>query len=95
MPIFEYVSSEPPGCEHCRGGFEEIQSIKDDALTHCPKCQGPVHRVLSAPTIHGAGRSAEVLSNKNLAEKGFTKYVKSGDGYYEKAAGKGPDAIKR
>jgi hypothetical protein len=51
--------------------------------------------VFSAPAIQGAGRSGDTLSNKNLAEKGFTKYVKAGDGHYEKKAGKGPDVIKR
>ena len=48
-----------------------------------------------SPAIHGAGTSRETLSNKNLAAKGFTKYVKAGDGTYEKAAGKGPDVIRR
>jgi hypothetical protein len=33
------------------------------------------------------------LSDKNLDAKGFTKYVKMGDGKYEKRAGKGPDVI--
>jgi hypothetical protein len=33
------------------------------------------------------------LSDKNLSDKGFTKYVKAGDGMYEKSAGKGPDKI--
>jgi hypothetical protein len=38
-------------------------------------------------------KAASNLSDKNLNEKGFTKYVKAGDGYYEKRAGKGPDVI--
>jgi hypothetical protein len=38
-------------------------------------------------------KAASNLRDKNLNEKGFTKYVKAGDGYYEKRAGKGPDVI--
>ena len=34
-----------------------------------------------------------MLSAKNLGEKGFTQYVKAGDGYYEKTAGDGPLVI--
>ena len=34
-----------------------------------------------------------MLSDKNIGEKGFTKYVKAGNGYYEKTAGDGPQVI--
>jgi hypothetical protein len=33
--------------------------------------------------------------DKKLDQLGFTKYVKSGDGIYEKRAGKGPNVISR
>lgn len=33
------------------------------------------------------------LSDKKLDAQGLTKYVKMGDGKYEKRAGKGPDVI--
>jgi hypothetical protein len=36
-----------------------------------------------------------VADDKKLDKLGFTKYVKSGDGTYEKRAGKGPDVISR
>lgn len=42
MPTYEYV------CEECDHVFEEFQSMTDDPLTECPKCGGPVRRV-----IHG------------------------------------------
>ncbi len=35
------------------------------------------------------------MSDKNLASKGFTKYVKTGNGTYEKTAGAGPKTLKR
>jgi hypothetical protein len=36
-----------------------------------------------------------MADDKKLDKLGFTKYVKSGDGTYEKRAGKGPDVISR
>ena len=36
-----------------------------------------------------------VADDKKLDRMGFTKYVKAGDGHYEKTAGKGPDVISR
>jgi hypothetical protein len=34
-----------------------------------------------------------MLSDRNLADKGFTKYVKTDPGRYEKTAGNGPSEI--
>lgn len=93
MPIYEYESTTETKCATCGSRFEVFQSMAEQALTACPDCGGPIARVFSTPSIHGVG--ANILSNKNLAEKGFTKYVKAGDGHYEKSAGKGPDVIKR
>jgi putative FmdB family regulatory protein len=94
MPIYEYQSTVE-GCEHCRDRFEVVQSFSASPIEACPECGGPVAKVFSTPVVQGAGRSAETLSNKGLAEKGFTKYVKAGGGHYEKVAGKGPNVIKR
>ena len=91
MPIYEYESTAQSGCDLCGKRFEVFQKMSEPALRKCPQCKGPVHRVFSTPSIHGP----DILSNKSLAEKGFTKYVKAGDGHYEKRAGKGPDLINR
>lgn len=40
MPTYEYL------CGKC-GKFEEIQSIKADALVECPTCHSPVTRIIS------------------------------------------------
>lgn len=40
MPIYDYK------CENC-GRFEKIQKITEPALQECPKCGGPVHRLIS------------------------------------------------
>jgi putative FmdB family regulatory protein len=95
MPIYEYEAVGPSTCPKCSQRFEVVQRLSDASLSVCPVCGAPVQKVFSAPAIQGACRSGDMLSNKNLAEKGFTKYVKAGDGHYEKQAGKGPDVIKR
>ena len=45
MPIYEYECESP-----ARHRFEKWQSIKDDALTECPTCGSPVHKI-----FHPAG----------------------------------------
>ena len=39
--------------------------------------------------------SRRMKDEKKLGKQGFTKYVKAGDGVYEKRTGTGPDLITR
>ena len=76
--------------------FEILQKISDPPLTIHPEKGTQVRRVLAAVSIAGRWSDSAAkasLSDKKLNEKGFTKYVKMGDGVYEKRAGKGPDII--
>jgi putative FmdB family regulatory protein len=41
MPTYEYK------CEKCEHRFEKFQRMTDEPLTNCPKCNGPVHRLIS------------------------------------------------
>lgn len=41
MPTYEYK------CEKC-GRFEEFQKMSDEPLKSCPKCGGPVKRLISS-----------------------------------------------
>jgi putative FmdB family regulatory protein len=45
VPIYEYQ------CESCTDKFEIKQSMKDDALTACPRCGKRVQRLISSPAI--------------------------------------------
>ena len=45
MPTYDYV------CQDCGHEFEAFQSMKDDALTECPSCEGRVKRAFGG----GAG----------------------------------------
>ncbi|MYD71194.1 MAG: zinc ribbon domain-containing protein [Acidobacteria bacterium] len=49
MPLYEYE------CEHCAHRFERIQKFSDPPLENCPKCDGPVRKLLSSPAIQFKG----------------------------------------
>ena len=91
--VYEVVTDDDTPGER----FEVVQSIKDEPLKVHPESGQPVRRVIQPPYIpgpmsdHVAKRT--VGDNKRLGELGLTKYVKAGDGNYEKAAGKGPNVI--
>ncbi len=97
MPLYVYevILEDGSGGEQ----FELFQSMKEDALTVHPDSGKPVRRVPQAPAIGGmwsdSAMSKSASDDKKLDKLGFTKYVKAGDGFYEKRAGKGPDVISR
>ena len=90
MPIREYEPIDDT-CPHCIGGFESLQPMDAEPLEACPECGNPCQQVLS--TFRFGGSPKTTLDPKNLERQGFTQYVKKGDGYYEKTAGKGPQGI--
>ncbi|MBL8889179.1 MAG: FmdB family transcriptional regulator [Planctomycetaceae bacterium] len=94
MPIYVYEVVEIDGSSG--ETFEWLQGMHEPPLTQHPDTGVPVRRVITAANMAGTWsdmKASSNLSNKNLAEKGFTKYVKAGDGKYEKAAGNGPNVI--
>ncbi len=94
MPIYVYEVVLPDGEQGLV--FEVLQKMSDEPLTHHPTTGQPVRRVLQAPHIAGKGSpmsDKKILSDKNLEAKGFTKYVKAGNGRYEKTLGSGPSSI--
>ena len=96
MPLYVYEIVLPNGS----GGeqFEVIQRMSADPLTAHPETGEPVRRVFGEPNTPRAWTDAQgkiAVSDKNLAAKGFTKYVKTGNGSYEKTAGSGPKKLQR
>jgi len=79
--------------------FEVVQRMSEPALKVHPESGDPVQRLISPPAI--AGQYTERTAEKNVADDskleklGFTKYVKTGDGTYDKTLGSGPDTLKR
>ena len=41
MPTYDYL------CKKCNHSFEHFQSMSDKHLKKCPKCNGPVRRLVS------------------------------------------------
>ncbi|MBT3783518.1 zinc ribbon domain-containing protein [bacterium] len=85
MPIYEYQHTDGTG-EGCTTDFEAVQNMSESSLTNCPRCKKPVVKKISLPAHH-QGSVKDKLSDQNLSKHGFSKYVKAGDGSYEKAAG--------
>jgi len=94
MPVYVYEVVLPDGS--AGETIEIIQRMSDPPLEFHPETGQPLRRVLTAPNVTGKWSDQKMgnsLSDKNLEAKGFTKYVKSADGRYEKAVGKGPDTL--
>ncbi|HEX4913781.1 MAG TPA: FmdB family zinc ribbon protein [Vicinamibacterales bacterium] len=49
MPLYEYQ------CDKCAHRFEVIQKFSDAPIDVCPKCGGPVKKLLSSPAIQFKG----------------------------------------
>jgi putative FmdB family regulatory protein len=49
VPLYEYE------CRHCHQRTERIEKLSGPHLKSCPKCKGPVDRILSAPAIQFKG----------------------------------------
>lgn len=62
MPTYEYI------CTKCEHAWEEDQSIHDEPLTQCPKCQEDASkRLISGGTgflLTGGGWAKEGYSSK-------------------------------
>jgi predicted nucleic acid-binding Zn ribbon protein len=97
MPIYQYeeVLDDGEGGEQ----FELFQKMTDSPLSMHPELGIPIRRVYTAPAVGGkwsdSAMERSAKDDKKLDRLGFTKYVKSGDGTYEKVVGKGPDMIKK
>jgi putative FmdB family regulatory protein len=70
LPLYEYA------CPEC-GTFERMQKFSDPILTHCPTCNGPVEKLLSAPAIQFKGTGWYIT---DYAGKGKEKDAKGKDG---------------
>ena len=94
MPTYVYETVLPDG----QGGevFEIMQTMSESALTEHPETGQPVRRVIQAPHVGGMWSESSQrarMSDRKLAEQGFTKYVKTDTGRYEKTTGEGPSKL--
>ncbi len=61
MPIYEYR------CHSCHDDFEVTQKFTDGPLRACPKCQGPVEKLISQSSfvLKGSGWYATDYGRKS------------------------------
>ena len=66
MPLYEYE------CDACAHRFERIQKFSDPLVDACPKCGGPVRKLLSSPAIQfkGSGFYITDYAKKSSADGG-------------------------
>ena len=66
MPLYEYE------CERCEHRFEKIQKFSDPPVETCPKCGGPVRKLMSSPAIQfkGSGWYITDYARKDSAAAG-------------------------
>jgi putative FmdB family regulatory protein len=66
MPLYEYQ------CDKCAHRFEVIQKFSDPAIDVCPKCGGPVKKLLSSPAIQFKGTGWYITDYARKGDTGGT-----------------------
>jgi putative FmdB family regulatory protein len=64
MPLYEYR------CLECDHQFEVIQKFSDPPIEQCPKCGGPVRKLLSSPAIQFKGSGWYITDSARKAAAG-------------------------
>jgi putative FmdB family regulatory protein len=77
MPLYEYL------CDACGHRFEKIQKFSDPLEDTCPKCGGPVHKLMSSPAIQFKGSGFYIT---DYAKKDYVNASKA-DGKSEGGSG--------
>ena len=73
MPLYEYE------CDACGHRFEKIQKFSDPLEDACPKCGGPVHKLMSSPAIQFKG-SGFYITDYPKGDKGTAPKSDGGKG---------------
>ena len=97
MPTYEYA------CKECGEHVEVVQSFKDEPLTECPACGGPLRKVFAPVGIvlkgsgfyktdsRAAGKSGKAAKSEAAKSEGTksegTKESSSGDSSSSKSEG--------
>lgn len=75
MPIYEYEAEIPEeGCEKCMRGFEYLQGIDENPLSHCPHCGKRIKRIISR--CHAA--VMETVPENTAVERKIGEYERGG-----------------
>ena len=86
MPLYEYQ------CEECGDRFERIRKFSDPPLDEpCPKCGGPIRKLISSPAIQFKGKGWYVT---DYAKSGASEPSKADSATSEASADAKSDAKK-
>lgn len=96
MPTYVYEVIREDGTPGER--FEVVEKMSDEPLETHPETGEPVRRLFLPFSVGGklgASPDKNLADDSKLEKLGFTKYVKSDEGKYDKVIGKGPDVLNR
>ncbi len=81
MPLYEYQCAND-------GRFEQMRKFSDPPLTACPKCGGPIEKLLSAPAIQfkGTGWYITDYARKSGGDSGKDKATGADKGASKQAS---------
>jgi len=82
----------PYRCTACGHKFEKIQSFSADPETICPKCGGPLERVLTAPRLNFKGAGWYI--NDYAPKSSGSSDASSGPGDSSSSSGDSPSDSK-
>jgi putative FmdB family regulatory protein len=89
MPLYEYE------CETCSHRFEVIQKFSDAPISVCPKCGGPVQKLLSSPAIQFKGSGFYLTDyGRGTSSKSESANTKAGKAESGATSGGGDSAAK-
>ena len=86
MPTYQYA------CTACGHAFEQVQSFSDDALTHCPECNGRLRKVFNAVGVVFKGSGfyrTDSRSGSSSSVPGTSSTTSGGSGSSGKPADSG------
>ena len=82
MPLYEYQ------CDNCGERFERIRKFSDPPLDEpCPKCGGPIRKLISSPAIQFKGKGWYVTDYAKSGSSEGSKSDSSSEGNKDKPAG--------
>ena len=80
MPLYEYR------CLECDHQFEVIQKFSDPPVEKCPKCGGPVRKLMSSPAIQFKGSGWYITDYARKGASGGESKSESGAATDSKAS---------
>jgi len=86
MPIYEYR------CQSCGHRYEKLQKFSDPPCKKCPRCGGPLKKLISSPAIQFKGNGFYINDYGKKGSSGEGKKTKSETAAKPEGAGEKKEA---